>query len=111
MMETGQASSLTELAKKVGMERTFLYHSLELVNLAPDIIGAILKGTHPQMLMLSMLPGEYPTTGTTSGNSTASRRGQGRREKAAGKEHIEGMPDGIKSARHPLFRAMIHLSI
>ena len=55
MMETGQASSLTDLARKVGMERTFLYHSLELVNLAPDIIGAILKGTHPQMLTLSML--------------------------------------------------------
>ena len=30
MMETGQASSLTDLARKVGMERTFLYHSLEL---------------------------------------------------------------------------------
>ena len=55
MMETGQASSLTDLAKKEGMERTFLYHSLELVNLAPDIIGAILKGTHPDTLTLKVL--------------------------------------------------------
>ena len=59
MMETGQASSLTALAKKVGMERTFLYHSLELVNLGPYIIGAILKRTHPQMLTLSMLRQEH----------------------------------------------------
>lgn len=61
LMETGQAKSLTELSERLGVERTFLYHSLELVNLAPDIISAVLKGAIPPELKLKNLRGNIPT--------------------------------------------------
>lgn len=44
LMEGGQAATLTELVAQLGGERTFIYHSLELVNLAPDIQKAIIGG-------------------------------------------------------------------
>ena len=50
-LEAGEASSISDLARSEGMERIFLYHSLELANLAPDIIRAILDGNVPEAKM------------------------------------------------------------
>ena len=54
-LEAGEASSISDLARREGMERIFLYHSLELANLAPDIIRAILDGSVPDGFTLKRL--------------------------------------------------------
>jgi len=54
-IEAGEAKSVSDLARKARMERIFLYHSLELANLAPDIIRAIVDGDVPDGFTLSRL--------------------------------------------------------
>lgn len=54
-LEAGEASSISDLARREGMERIFLYHSLELANLAPDIIRAIVDGDVPDGFTLKRL--------------------------------------------------------
>ena len=54
-LEAGEASNISGLARKEGMERIFLYHSLELANLAPDIIRAIVDGDVPDGFTLKRL--------------------------------------------------------
>ena len=46
-IEAGEAKSVSDLARKARMERVFPFHSLEMVNLAPDIVKAILDGGVP----------------------------------------------------------------
>lgn len=55
-MEGGQAATLTELAAQLGGERTFIYHSLELVNLAPDIQKANHRGADSRWLHAGETP-------------------------------------------------------
>ena len=62
LMEGGQAATLTELAAQLGGERTFIYHSLELVNLAPDIQKAIIGGRIPDGFTLAKLRKGIPDT-------------------------------------------------
>ena len=47
MLESGKVATVSELAQKVKQERAFLFRALSLVNLAPDIIEAILNGIRP----------------------------------------------------------------
>ena len=54
-LESGQVRSVSELARKEGQERAFLFRALSLVNLAPDIIGAIVSGMEPPSLTLARL--------------------------------------------------------
>ena len=54
-IEAGEAKSVSDLARKARMERVFLFHSLEMVNLAPDIVKAILDGNVPGGFTLSRL--------------------------------------------------------
>jgi len=54
-LESGQVRSVSELARKEGQERAFLFRALSLVNLAPDIIGAIVSGMEPAALTLARL--------------------------------------------------------
>ena len=54
-IEAGEAKSVSDLARKARMERVFLYHSREMVNLAPDIVKAILDGGVPDGFTLSRL--------------------------------------------------------
>ena len=44
----------------VKQERAFLFRALSLVNLAPDIIEAILNGKEPATLTLSKLRKGFP---------------------------------------------------
>ena len=46
-LNTGKLTTVSELAQKVKQERAFLFRALSLVNLAPDIIEAILNGILP----------------------------------------------------------------
>ncbi len=59
-LENGHADSVSELARKENQERAFLFRALSLVNLAPDLIEAILNGTEPPTLTLSRLRKGFP---------------------------------------------------
>ena len=54
-IEAGEAKSVSDLARKARMEHVFLFHSLEMVNLAPDIIRAIVDGDVPDGFTLKRL--------------------------------------------------------
>ena len=54
-IEAGEAKSVSDLARKARIEHVFLFHSLEMVNLAPDIVKAILDGSVPDGFTLSLL--------------------------------------------------------
>ena len=60
MLESGKVATVSELAQKVKQERAFLFRALSLVNLAPDIIEAILNGKEPATLTLSKLRKGFP---------------------------------------------------
>ena len=60
MLESGKVATVSELAQKVKHERAFLFRALSLVNLAPDIIEAILNGKEPATLTLSKLRKGFP---------------------------------------------------
>ena len=59
-LESGQVHSVSELARNEGQERAFLFRALSLVNLAPDIIGAIVSGMEPPALTLARLRQGHP---------------------------------------------------
>jgi hypothetical protein len=59
-LESGDVSSVSELARKENQERAFLFRALSLVNLAPDILEAILNGTEPPTVTLSRLRRGFP---------------------------------------------------
>ena len=60
MLESGKVATVSELAQKVKQERAFLFRTLSLVNLAPDIIEAILNGKEPATITLSKLRKGFP---------------------------------------------------
>ena len=60
MLESGKVATVSELTQKVKQERAFLFRALSLVNLAPDIIEAILNGKEPTTLTLSKLRKGFP---------------------------------------------------
>ncbi len=59
-LENGEVANVSELARKENQERAFLFRALSLVNLAPDVIEAILGSTEPSTLMLSRLRRGFP---------------------------------------------------
>jgi hypothetical protein len=59
-LENGDVANVSELARREGQERAFLFRALSLVNLAPDIIEAILDGTEPSTVTLSRLRRGFP---------------------------------------------------
>ncbi len=60
VLESGDVANVSELARREGQERAFLFRALSLVNLAPDIIEAILDGTEPSSITLSRLRKGFP---------------------------------------------------
>ena len=60
MLESGKVATVSELAQKVKQERAFLFRALSLVNLAPNIIEAILNGKAPAKLTLSKPRKNFP---------------------------------------------------
>jgi len=51
---------VSELARRENQERAFLFRALSLVNLAPDIIEAILDNTELPTITLSRLRKGFP---------------------------------------------------
>jgi hypothetical protein len=60
MIETGQVESLEAMAKREGVDRSYVGRILRLACLAPDIVEAILDGTEPSGLSLRKLSKNVP---------------------------------------------------
>ena len=54
-LESGAVKSVSELSRSEKIERAFLFRSLSLANLAPDLVGAIMAGNEPGGLTVSAL--------------------------------------------------------
>ncbi len=55
MLDTGEATSIAELAQKHDVDRSYVGRMLRLTSLAPDIVEAILHGEEPSGLSLGAL--------------------------------------------------------
>jgi len=60
MLENGAASSLREIAKKEGIDNSYVSRMINLTTLAPDIIRAILDDTLPAHVTLFQLGSNTP---------------------------------------------------
>ena len=55
MLDTGEAGSTADLARKYDVDRSYVSRILQLTSLAPDIVEAILAGNEPSGLSLGTL--------------------------------------------------------
>ena len=60
MLEAGEVGSLSALADRVGLDRSYVGRMLQLADLAPDIVQAIVAGREPDGLSLGQLLGDVP---------------------------------------------------
>ena len=60
MLDTGEAGSIDELARKYDVDRSYVGRILKLTSLAPDIAETILAGNEPSGLSLGTLRGGVP---------------------------------------------------
>jgi hypothetical protein len=60
LLEDGRYRSLRELAAAEGVDRSFVGRVLQLMLLAPDIVGAILDGRQPAGMTLPALTKPFP---------------------------------------------------
>ena len=54
-LENGEVETVSELSRRENQDRAFMFRSLSMVNLAPDIVEAILDGTEPAKLTMATL--------------------------------------------------------
>ena len=59
-LENGTYSSHKEMAEKEKIDITYMYRTMRLTLLAPDIIESILKGTQPRDLTLQNIVRGFP---------------------------------------------------
>jgi hypothetical protein len=60
MIESGEAESVSDLARRLKLDTSFVARTIRLTALAPDVIGAILAGQEPDGLSLRRLRGDVP---------------------------------------------------
>jgi len=60
MIESGEVESVSDLARRLKLDRSFVARTLRLAALAPDIIEAILEDQEPDGLSLGRLRKEIP---------------------------------------------------
>lgn len=60
MIESGQAKSNSDLARKLKVDQSYIARTIRLASLAPDIIAAILDGQEPDGLSLWDLRRDVP---------------------------------------------------
>jgi len=60
MLDNGAVESLTALAEKMDVDRSYVSRVLQLMLLAPDIVEAILVGREPSGLSLAKLTQTLP---------------------------------------------------
>jgi len=60
MIESGQATSNSDLARRLKLDQSYVARTIRLASLAPDIIEAVLDGQEPDGLSLWGLRRELP---------------------------------------------------
>ncbi|MEN6356690.1 MAG: hypothetical protein ABFD83_06345 [Armatimonadota bacterium] len=60
LLDEGKFASISDLARKIGLDVSFAARLMRLTLLAPDIVEAILMGEEPCGLSLTMLEGKMP---------------------------------------------------
>ena len=60
MVESGEACTLSEVARREGMDRVYVSRMVNLTTLAPDIVATILDETLPLEVTLFDLASETP---------------------------------------------------
>ena len=59
-LESGEFAEITDLAKALGVDRTYVGRLLGLTSLAPDIVHAILAGDEPDGISLTKVRQSVP---------------------------------------------------
>jgi hypothetical protein len=59
-LESGELASIAELARSLGLSRSYVVRILSLTALAPDIVNAIMNGEEPNGLSLKDLVFGFP---------------------------------------------------
>ena len=70
MLESGEASSITELAEAERINRSYICRVLRLTLLAPDIVEAIMDGQQPEGIALPALMRGVPVAWQRQAHST-----------------------------------------
>ena len=60
MIESGQAESNSDLARKLKLDHSYIARTIRLTSLAPDLVEAILDGQEPDGLSLRSLRRDLP---------------------------------------------------
>jgi hypothetical protein len=60
MLESGEVKTLTEIAKREGVDNSYISRMVNLTTLAPDIVAAILDDTLPDTITLLELAADPP---------------------------------------------------
>ena len=60
MLECGRYKTVLELARALKLDRSYVARTLSLVNLAPDIIVAVMQGKTPQQMTLAKAVNNVP---------------------------------------------------
>ena len=60
MVESGQAESNSDLARKLKLDQSYIARTIRLASLAPDLVEAILDGQEPDGLSLRSLRRDLP---------------------------------------------------
>ena len=60
ILETGQVKSISELARDLEVDGSYVTRILKLTTLAPDIVKAIINGEEPDGLSLARLTRSFP---------------------------------------------------
>jgi len=60
MIETGEAQSNSDLARKLKLDQSYIARTIRLASLAPDLVEAILDGQEPDGLSLRSLRRDLP---------------------------------------------------
>ncbi len=60
MLESGKYATVLELARKLRLDRSYVARTLNLVNLAPDIVTMVLEGKAPESLTLAKATSGFP---------------------------------------------------
>jgi hypothetical protein len=60
ILETGQVKSISELARNLEVDSSYVTRILKLTTLAPDIVEAIINGEEPDGLSLARLIKSFP---------------------------------------------------
>ena len=63
MLESGEVKSLTEIAKREGVDNSYVSWMVNLTTLAPDIVAAILDDSLPDTITLLELAADPPVLG------------------------------------------------